>query len=595
MSELLNIDEYELTARESLIFEEMYKNIEDHRENNYEPDIRPSWVYNQVNRQYVEELNLQLCKTHYKFDKLLFLEQLGPVQWLSFLENMIIEEYSQGDMIYEQGDLAQHFYVIKKGSVYLELGQSEDEFKVTQSRTRKRDRNDIEFNSMKRSGDKQMSVESGSIDSKTTQSSIAQKEETKLLFNRIRYGGRQLFLCCFTDDSVKDKEININEDIDTQELPFFYLEHFFGEAELFDQNPIRKKTAVAAQPTIVYKISKEILQNLLENEYDFWPFLINMQARERLQKNAEEETRNHIKKLNELHVPTVRKQSQGVKNSGLISEANNRENRECEDKELEDIHSGKEKKTILSKFQKYKNHIPKKLHIDKDKDNEKDNHQDVDRWDMQETQIKQGQSKEQEKLNTDDKNRQDTTDATPNLNELNRKNLKSDDKISTNSKSQYSFIRNKLDNGLINDDFFQFSNNTSNESHDNNKTKPYSIKPGASKVFQREIKNHLNKRTMMMKQSENVAKMSMQKRDEEFQSQNQIMDRSEEFQSQNQKMHKSEELNFDDISSGEKGQSVSSGVKIQQLMVEKKSSGSREKELKIDVKAKGIRPFERYG
>ena len=46
MSELLNIDEYELTARESLIFEEMYKNIEDHRENNYEPDIRPSWVYN---------------------------------------------------------------------------------------------------------------------------------------------------------------------------------------------------------------------------------------------------------------------------------------------------------------------------------------------------------------------------------------------------------------------------------------------------------------------------------------------------------------------------------------------------------------------
>jgi hypothetical protein len=30
-------------------------------------------------------------------------------------------------------------------------------------------------------------------------------------------------------------------------------------------------------------------------------------------------------------------------------------------------------------------------------------------------------------------------------------------------------------------------------------------------------------------------------------------------------------------------------------MIEKKSSGSREKELKIDVKAKGIRPFERYG
>jgi hypothetical protein len=62
-----------------------------------------------------------------------FFEKLDKKSWLLIREKMKKEEYYPGETIYKRGDKAIYFYIIKKGSVYFELGPSKEELKEEQN------------------------------------------------------------------------------------------------------------------------------------------------------------------------------------------------------------------------------------------------------------------------------------------------------------------------------------------------------------------------------------------------------------------------------------------------------------------------------
>ena len=52
-----------------------------------------------------------------RFDDISFFSGLPKIIWLKFCEKMEKRVYLPGDMIYQEGGKATHFYVIKKGVV----------------------------------------------------------------------------------------------------------------------------------------------------------------------------------------------------------------------------------------------------------------------------------------------------------------------------------------------------------------------------------------------------------------------------------------------------------------------------------------------
>ena len=90
-------------------------------------------------------------------------------------------------------------------------------------------------------------------------------------------------------------EVNIDEDVATERLPFFCPQGYFGEQELFDiSNPeknSRRYTAVAYKDTTLLKISYKVFLKILEEEKVLYPFLKSMDLRENQLLKAEDETR----------------------------------------------------------------------------------------------------------------------------------------------------------------------------------------------------------------------------------------------------------------------------------------------------------------
>jgi len=78
----------------------------------FKPDFR------NVRPNLQREFFNQICNSEYRFDKLDFLGDLPNHLRLVAYSNLSISKYEFGELIYEEGQVASHFYVIKKGSVW---------------------------------------------------------------------------------------------------------------------------------------------------------------------------------------------------------------------------------------------------------------------------------------------------------------------------------------------------------------------------------------------------------------------------------------------------------------------------------------------
>ena len=74
----------------------------------------------------VKELKLQVCERDFRFDKISFFKKLPKKLWLRFFEKMEKRYYNIGDLIYDKGSVASHFFVLRKGKVFFMQSEEKD-------------------------------------------------------------------------------------------------------------------------------------------------------------------------------------------------------------------------------------------------------------------------------------------------------------------------------------------------------------------------------------------------------------------------------------------------------------------------------------
>ena len=71
------------------------------------------------------KLLLEVCYRIHHFDRINFFSSLPCSVWTQFIEQMEKRIYLEGELVYDSGSAAAHFYVIKSGSVWFTMNNSE--------------------------------------------------------------------------------------------------------------------------------------------------------------------------------------------------------------------------------------------------------------------------------------------------------------------------------------------------------------------------------------------------------------------------------------------------------------------------------------
>ena len=118
LDELEKIKKKGLLKKTSL-YPMMIQNINDHRILGTDNQTMPDFTC--IRHKLRLELLLEICKREHGFGKMDFFKSLPKHLWIEFLERMEKRIYLEGDTIYDVGSIATHFYVIKKGKVWLTM------------------------------------------------------------------------------------------------------------------------------------------------------------------------------------------------------------------------------------------------------------------------------------------------------------------------------------------------------------------------------------------------------------------------------------------------------------------------------------------
>lgn len=235
--------------------------------------------FKNVKEEDVDELKIEVLKNKYKFGKNIFFQSFRSERvWITFYNHMQRKTYRAGDVIYQEGDPSQHFFVIVKGKVFFLLSREKS--------------NDIKryWRSL---DNRHKSVFVGSSESKKSKEELKNKRKSFMPSKEIVPKKVE------ENSSRSEKE----EDDILRNFEFFRPKSYFGEFELFDkkfenkeQCSTRKFTVVAASKCVFYTVPTKVFLEVMENSGDQPVFMNHLYDRFENVKQAETEMVEMIKK-----------------------------------------------------------------------------------------------------------------------------------------------------------------------------------------------------------------------------------------------------------------------------------------------------------
>jgi len=194
-------------AIDTQTYKEMLVLIEDSRKKRKElmNEKLPSFV--RVKPRDATKLMLEVCSLKYHFQNLAPLKDLPNLAWIQFLEGMEERIYSRGEVIFEEGTPSGHFYVVKRGKLWLMTKP----FKKIQ---------------------------------------VEEKD-----FKHILHSKR----------SIIKKSGTLSEKQHSSQYPFVEIDSYIGEFGLI-HNVLHRYTCIAKKNTILYSITKSVFLQIFREE-----------------------------------------------------------------------------------------------------------------------------------------------------------------------------------------------------------------------------------------------------------------------------------------------------------------------------------------